>query len=296
MTLIRNLRFILSHPLNRSRKIAALRRYFGWQVGSRLVPGAVVCDWINGSRFIVSRGETGLTGNVYTGLHEFADMAFVLHCLRPGDLFVDVGANVGSYTILACAAVGADGIAFEPVPKTFRRLLDNVRLNGLETRVRCINKAAGATAGSVTFTTGLDTTNHVVADREPAAEGIDIETTTLDESLDGTAPFLLKIDVEGYEMPAIDGAERTLADGRLQAVIMELNGSGRRYGIDDVMIAERMRALGFQACSYEPFSRALVGAEPTRSGEGNVVFVRNPAAVAERLRTAQAFEVNGTLV
>jgi hypothetical protein len=50
-------------------------------------------------------GMTGATGNLYVGLHEFEEMAFLLHFLRPGDLFADVGANVGSYTILAAVAV-----------------------------------------------------------------------------------------------------------------------------------------------------------------------------------------------
>ena len=68
-------------------------------------------------------GETGLTGNLYAGLHEFADMAFVMHALRPTDLFVDIGANAGSYTILACAVAKARGCAFEPLPSTYRRLV-----------------------------------------------------------------------------------------------------------------------------------------------------------------------------
>jgi hypothetical protein len=42
-----------------------------------------------------------MSGNIYAGLHEFGDMAFVLHFLRAGDLFADVGANIGSYTVLA---------------------------------------------------------------------------------------------------------------------------------------------------------------------------------------------------
>lgn len=50
---------------------------------------------------------TGATGNIYVGLHEFEDMAFLLHVLRRTDLFVDVGANIGSYTILAGGAAGA---------------------------------------------------------------------------------------------------------------------------------------------------------------------------------------------
>ena len=62
---------------------------------------------------------TGATGNIYTGLHEFEDMMFLLHLLRPGDIFVDAGANIGSYTVLASAVVGAKSISFEPVPPLF---------------------------------------------------------------------------------------------------------------------------------------------------------------------------------
>jgi hypothetical protein len=119
MSLLNTLKFITHHPLNRERKLKSIVRFAKWQVGSRLVPGAVVHDWINGSKFLVKNGETGLTGNIYTGLHEFPDMGFLLHVLRGEDLFVDVGANVGSYTILACSVVGARGFAFEPVPSTY---------------------------------------------------------------------------------------------------------------------------------------------------------------------------------
>ena len=99
MSILSTIRFITNHPLNREHKLGAIIRFAKWQLGSRLVPGAVVYDWINGSRFLVKTGETGLTGNIYTGLHEFPDMGFLLHFLRSDDLFVDVGANVGSYTI-----------------------------------------------------------------------------------------------------------------------------------------------------------------------------------------------------
>jgi hypothetical protein len=68
-------------------------------------------------------------------------MAYVLHTLTPDDFFVDVGANVGSYTVLACAVRGAKGYCFEPVPTTYRRLLDNLRLNDLTSRVVSLNSS-----------------------------------------------------------------------------------------------------------------------------------------------------------
>ena len=81
MKLAHTVKFIVSHPMNRGQKLRAIMRFAKWQIGSRLVPGAVVYDWINGSKFLVRTGETGLTGNIYTGLHEFCDMGFVLHYL-----------------------------------------------------------------------------------------------------------------------------------------------------------------------------------------------------------------------
>jgi hypothetical protein len=148
MLIINTLAFITSHPLNRQHKLKALARFAQWQVSSRLAPGAIAYEWVNGSRFLVRRGETGLTGNIYAGLHEFPDMAYLLHVLRPEDLFVDVGANVGSYTILACSAVGARGYAFEPIPSTHSRLVENLRLNCLEQKVRHPNVGLATNVGN----------------------------------------------------------------------------------------------------------------------------------------------------
>ena len=86
MSLLNTVKFITTHPLNRGHKLKSSSRFAKWQIGSRLVSGAIVYDWVNGSKFLVKTGETGLTGNIYTGLHEFADMAFLLHfCeMKPG--------------------------------------------------------------------------------------------------------------------------------------------------------------------------------------------------------------------
>src|SRR5215212_3903441 len=126
MSLLKTLQYIVNHPLNRSNKLAAIKRYFNWQVSSRLNPHPVIYPFVEGSSLVVQKSMTGATGNVYCGLHEFNDMGFLLHFLRPGDLFFDIGANIGSYTILASAVVGASTVSFEPVPSTFRNLQKNV--------------------------------------------------------------------------------------------------------------------------------------------------------------------------
>lgn len=293
MSLLNTIKFITDHPLNRENKLRSIIRFAKWQVGSQLSPGAVVYDWVNGSRFLVKTGEAGLTGNIYTGLHEFADMGFLLHFLRPEDLFIDVGANVGSYTILACSAIGARGIAFEPVPSTYKRLADNMRLNHLDEKVRYINKGISDQQGIIAFTSDSDVTNHALASGEQSDNKVIVEVTLLDTALAGEDPSLIKIDVEGYETPVLAGAQRILENSALKAVIMELNGSGRRYGFDESKILELMLSHGFQTYSYNPLTRKLINLKGKNSDSGNTLFVRNKSVVEDRLSVASKVTING---
>jgi hypothetical protein len=94
MSLFNTVRFITSHPLNKGNKIRSLFKFLKWQTASSLMKGDFVFEWINGAKIIIRRGETGFTGNIYCGLHEFQDMAFLLHFIDKDDLFIDVGANM----------------------------------------------------------------------------------------------------------------------------------------------------------------------------------------------------------
>src|SRR5687767_1762894 len=262
---LHTLKFIFSHPLNRGRRVRAFTRFLRWQLRSRLAPGPVVYPWVNGSKVIVRPGETGVTGNVYCGLHEFEDMAYLLHVMNATDLFVDVGANVGVYTVLACAVKGARGICFEPVPATYDRLLENLRLNVQTGRVESLNLGVADTEGELLFTSDENTMNHVVPDAHgrvpqndaPGPNTVRVRVSTLDVILQDRRPSVLKIDVEGFETRVLAGAAATLRHTSLHSVIMELNGSGERYGFDEDKILETMASVGFTPCRYEPFTRSL---------------------------------------
>ena len=103
----------------------------------------------------------------------------------------------------------------------------------------------------------------------------------------------MKIDVEGFEKPVILGGEKTLSNPSLHSVIMELNGSGGRYGIDESTILEMMFDHGIEAYSYEPFQRLLVNLNGKSLDSDNTLFIRNRAYVEDRIRTASKFTVNG---
>ena len=293
MSVLNTFKFVTAHPLNRDNKFKSIIRFVKWQIGSRLVPGQIVYDWVNGSKFLVRTGETGLTGNIYTGLHEFPDMAFLLHVLRDDDLFIDVGANVGSYTILACSAIGANGYAFEPVPGTYKRLIDNIRLNHLENRVKCLNIGVGSEKGNIAFTSDMDTTNHALASGEQSDNAISVEVSTLDAVLGEESPTLMKIDVEGYETPVLKGAIETLKKQTLHSVIMELNGSGSHYGFDESQILEIMFDHGFRTYSYNPLDRSLINLQGKNLNSGNTLFIRDESYVLDRLKNSPKVTIHG---
>jgi FkbM family methyltransferase len=288
------LRFITEHPLNSGRKSSALSRFTRWQLGSRLLPGsAVAVPFVNQSRLLVSPGMTGATGNIYTGLHEFEDMAFLLHILRPEDLFVDVGANVGSYTVLAGAAIGARCLSMEPLPSTYNHLLDNIYLNRMQNTVTAMNIGLGREEGLLHFSSGLDTMNHVLADHEAGLPATEVPVQKLDTVVGDAEPSVIKIDVEGFETEVIVGAAKTLSRASLRAVIMEYNSSGNRYGYDEDALHQTMLDHGFCTYSYRPFSRELVALTSTNTKANNTLYIKDANVVNTRLQSAPCFETRG---
>jgi len=286
------LRYVWNHPLNADDKIAALWRVFRWQIASRLMPGPIALPYVEGTWLFATHDMTGATGNWYCGLHEVNEMAFVLHLLQPDEHFLDVGANVGSYSILAGGGVTARVTAVEPIPTTFVHLQRNVALNGLSERVRCCQVGLSDVPGTLRFSSGLDTVNHVLAEGEDLPS-TDVPVMRLDDLVGQDVPTLIKIDVEGHELAVLRGSSATLRDTRLLAVVMETNGSGAQYGVSDDALIGVMEECGFEPFGYDPFGRRLVDAV---QANGNTVFVRDRGAVEERCRSARKFRVvNGVI-
>lgn len=270
-------RFVNGHPLTKESVIPALWRFLFWQIHSRLFP-EIEWNWIEGSKLVVRKGMTGATGNIYAGLHEFADMAFLLHFLRPNELFVDVGANIGSYTVLASSVVGTRVLAIEPDPITMGHLKRNLAVNQVNHLVQTEEVAIGASLGTVQFTIGQDTTNQVSSDPNVATRSVKL--TTLDLLLAQEKPVFIKLDVEGYETEALAGARQTLEMASLAAIATEC---------DDRAIIELLVAHGFQRVWYDPFQRKL-HLEPIVV-QSNALFVRDFDACQARLISAKAIHV-----
>ena len=284
--LLATLRSVAHHPLHEREGTRAAWNFCVSQVAARLVPGDVCIPFPNDTSLLVGPRMKGAAHFIFPGLCEFDTMSFVLHFLRPGELFVDAGANVGAYSVLAGGAVGGRVIAFEPGPATFPYLEKNLRLNRLGQTARAVNAALGAEEATIRFTSGLGTEDHVSVDAADA-HTIEVKQTTLDAALEGELPVLLKMDVEGFEIQVMAGASRTLSNSTLQAIIIERSGIAGRYGGDEADLHARIRRNSFEPCAYLPLERKLIRLSPDTLG--NIIYVRNFDVVQQRLRAAPPY-------
>lgn len=285
--ILKVLKSIYSHPYNADQKWKAIIRFFKWQVNCRINLYPIIYNFTENSRILVKKGLTGATGNMYSGLMEYNDMGFLLHFLRPEDLFLDVGANIGSLTVLASGEIKARSISFEPVPSTFKELVDNIALNQMIDRVTALNIGLGSAPGIIKFTRSRGTMNHVATDKDN--DTIDVDIVTLDSIVGDQNPTLLKIDVEGFETEVLRGAEKTLIKPSLKAIIIELNGLGTRYGYDESKIHEKLISLKYKAFSYDPQNRQLT--EVGTYGRANTIYLSDLPFVKERVKSARKIKI-----
>lgn len=161
-----------------------------------------------------------------TGVYEFAASKLVREYLTAGDVFVDVGANIGYYTIIAGRAVGRSGLvhAFEPSPRIRARLERNVKLNGMA-QVTLHAEAVTAQSGTVHLVEPMDKGNDGLAfvDTSGESKGIEVRSVRLDElsELRDRPPALLKVDVEGGEPEVFRGASGLLNEADAPSILFE---------------------------------------------------------------------------
>lgn len=266
--------YAMRHPMGRRDRLGTVRRIVDWQVRSRLSRGPHNRPWINGATLRLSSGQAGATGNLYFGLYEFADMAFFAHLLRPDELFADIGANVGTYTVLAARVAGARVHAFEPIERTARALEENCAVNGIAGRVVVHRLALADTKGTANFTCDCDAMNRFADSGD--AETVEVAMDRADDILTGKGLVAVKIDVEGAEPRVLSGMTNLLAEPQLVAIEIETVSP---------QVRETIEGAGFVERWYDPFARRLELA-PNRMEQHNHLFLRNEAFVTERLASA----------
>ncbi|MCL4508953.1 MAG: FkbM family methyltransferase [Chloroflexi bacterium] len=260
------------------------------EVSLRWSPSAIsrVAMLPTGARLALSLQDYYHYRLYFTGLFEPGTTALVRKLLRPNDVFIDIGANIGFYSCTA-AALQARVHAFEPNPSLSRFLEQSRVLNGWGERLTVNTCAVASTAGRAEFFLSTNQENSGLSSLLPldhlsTAEKLVVPTTTLDAycSAHGIDHVrLIKIDVEGGERDVLTGAARVLQDVRPDAVICELSSFGGGSKPADVLhLLEEAGYVPYEiAENGNGLLRTYSGMETeTNWGPPNLCFLRGSPA------------------
>ncbi len=257
------------HPNNRGRRGRAVAGALAWQVTKRLRRTQQVRT-VYGTMRIAMDPRFGSASNiVYFGERFDRDeMGFLARSLRPGDRFADVGANIGTYTLLAASITGPDGRidAVEAVPGTAAALRANVARNDLGGRVRVHEVAVGAAPGRVRFRVDQDVSNHLATAGDPVGSTVEVAVARLDDVLGPEPIAIAKLDVEGAETEALAGMRAHLHGDHPPVLILEVlaNTLARQGSSVDALLALLAEA-GYELARWSEDRAELTWLDPAHA-------------------------------
>jgi FkbM family methyltransferase len=194
---------------------------------------------------------------IFLGCYEPLNTRRFKRILGPGMTAVDVGANIGYYSLLAANLVGKSGkvISVEPFPENYRRLTEHVTRNGLAGIVFPQQYALGDSPGTGTLVMSTlpgQASNGTLMESEGGVS-TPVETRNLDSCIESWGVGyidLLKIDVEGFESKVLAGARKTLAEKRVKNILLEFdNYHLGKAGHTEESFARLIESLGFRDVS-----------------------------------------------
>ncbi|MCE9552270.1 MAG: FkbM family methyltransferase [Planctomycetes bacterium] len=225
-----------------------LSRKFGYKLGRRVVKtkhgflmDLDLSDWL-GQHVYVTGDYEDYTGRVLSSL------------ISPGGTFLDVGANVGFFSLLASQCVGTNGkvIAFEPVPAVRKEFLRNLQINGIHNvviREEAVSSQEGEAKVYVGPQNHRGTSSLRSSARGLASDQVSIHTIDLDSALPESVAMgvsVLKIDIEGAESLAVQGMRRLL-ESRHPDIIIEMSDHFlREFGSSGQDLHDTITAYGYR--------------------------------------------------
>jgi FkbM family methyltransferase len=236
--------FTWRHPGNRHRRTRAVLKVVAFQLLGR---GLGRCSVAPVGAHSVVRADARVYHSaraMYGNPLDWNEMSAWRRALGKGSLFVDVGANVGLYTIWALDA-GAEVLAIEPDRLSRRRLDENLRLNGY--RAQVVPVAVGEADATLRVTTQLDNQNHLVLSDDAVEPSEPVAVRRLDDLVGDRVVDGLKIDVEGAELLVLKGARRLLETQRVRLIQLEWNHKSMELlGEDRASTADFLAMFGYE--------------------------------------------------
>ena len=204
-------------------------------------------------------------------------VALIVKLLPRSGVFVDVGANIGLVSLsVAARRPDASVFAFEPDPANATRFLRNADLNNAHAQCRLEMVALGSEAGVAEIARGSESGHSHIAIGEEHGSSISVDTLDAYAARLGLETIdVLKVDVEGYEPFVFQGAAGLLGDGRVGAIVCELNDPLLgRTGFTRAKVVALLEDHGYRPELIPPTGARQLRQQPTLSYAGDVLFVK----------------------
>ncbi len=218
-----------------------------------------------------------------SGTYEPYTLDLFRSAIRPGSLVIDGGAHIGLFSIVACAALAGTGlvIAIEADPYNYRALEINLRRRGC-TRARAIRAAVWREPGAQDFFVSRGTIGSSLAVRPEIGKvkAIRTPTVSLDDVTRDLPPssLVVKLDLEGAEIEALQGMQRLLALSQQAVLLVEVNpGAQLEAGHSDTMLIQVLRGMGLHVAFVDEEGRRLVDVGEHAPRKGMLCCTRGEA-------------------
>ena len=199
---------------------------------------------------LAHRDDEVITANLIRwGVWEARETQFLRTLLRSGDTFVDVGANIGYFSVLAAGRTGTSGyvIAFEPEPRNLELLRMNLARHGIVANATVFPVAAYSRPGQMVLATNeANRGDHFLSPY--ASAGLQVRCVRLDDVLPSSVD-VIKIDTQGFDHDVLTGLAKTIAANPALVVLTELSLTklaGRGIDVDDVLAGYLARGFGIE--------------------------------------------------
>ncbi|TLD68426.1 FkbM family methyltransferase [Phragmitibacter flavus] len=199
-------------------------------------------------------------------IYEPAETELLQKLIKPGDTIVDVGANIGYYSLIFAKAVGPTGtvFGFEPDPGNFSLLTQNLKLNGHE-NVTMVNKAVTDKSGEIElFVSPGCPADHRIYDSGDGRQKLTIPAVALDDYFSEIKAQidLIKMDIQGAEFFAVKGMKKVLATNPKVKLLTEFWPFGlKRAGVDPMDYLKLLREIGLKVLYFDESNKTLRTAE-----------------------------------
>jgi FkbM family methyltransferase len=268
------LRYIWTHPNCRGKQLQAIARFVGWQLYKRLTHRHLDVTLVSPIKLRCYPDSAAASAVLYCGLYDYDEMNFLLRYLRAEDSFLDLGANVGVYTLLAAAKIRSGKIySIEALPKNYDRLQENLNMNQLQ-QVQTYAVAIADRIGSVTLELAEgDCMPHIVQSATTTNNAIAVQSETLDNLFGSQPPAnltLAKMDIEGAELLALKGAISLLEQQRPPVWIVEIVYQNREF-------VNFWESYGYNLYRYNADTRQLSSVSLEQTHGKNVLAIANSA-------------------